>query len=207
MKKKLIIIEDMPLLNSMLEKILTENFDVVACSSNAKDMDMLCNKYKPDIILTDVVTKDKENGIYYGGKIKEKYGNKIKVLAITGVPEISFLSKAKEYKLDGLIYKDINNELLISNINQVINGYTVFPDNYNFNKDSDKFKKLTDKEYKILCMLCNGIEREVIADELNITLGTLKNYISVILDKMEFDSISKLTIFSISNGYIVPDIN
>ena len=45
-----------------------------------------------------------------------------------------------------------------------------------------------------------------LAKELNITPGTLKNYITNILNKMGFDSISKLTIFCISNGYIIPDI-
>ena len=44
-----------------------------------------------------------------------------------------------------------------------------------------------------------------IAEELNITSGTLKNYISNILTKLEFDNITKLTIFCLSNGYIVPN--
>ena len=52
--------------------------------------------------------------------------------------------------------------------------------------------------------LCSGYDREVVAKELNITLGTLKNHISSILNKMEFESVSKLLVFCISNGYIVP---
>ena len=42
---------------------------------------------------------------------------------------------------------------------------------------------------------------------MNITAGTLKNYISNILNKLEFDSISKLMVFCVSNGYIVPDLD
>ena len=59
---------------------------------------------------------------------------------------------------------------------------------------------------KILKLLCGAIDRETIAKELNITSGTLKNYITNILNKMGFDSISKLTMFCVSNGYIVPNI-
>ena len=205
-KKKIIIIEDLPLLNSMMKKTLSNNYNIVATCTSAKNMLNLCNEYKPDLILTDIVTKDNANGIYYGKKVKELYGNKIKVLAITGIPEISFLDKAKNAGLDGLIYKDIDSESLISNIQQVINGYTLFPDNYYYNNENEKLKSLSDKELKILTMLCNGIERDTIANKLNITLGTLKNYISIILNKTEFDSIPKLTMFCVSNGYIVPDL-
>ena len=59
-------------------------------------------------------------------------------------------------------------------------------------------------ELKILTMLCSGLEREAIAKELNITTGTLKNHISSILNKMEFDSITKLLVYCVKNGYIIP---
>lgn len=206
-EEKIIIVEDQPLLNSMLKRTLSEHYNIVATCTSAKDMVSLCEKYNPDLVLTDIVTKDNANGIFYGKKVKEQFGNKIKVLAITGVPEISFLDKAKKSNLDGLIYKDIDSESLISNILQVMNGYTLFPDNYNYNEENKKLKTLSNKEIKILTMLCNGLERDSIARELNITLGTLKNYISTILDKMNYDSISKLTMFCVSNGYIVPNLD
>lgn len=205
-KKKIIIIEDQPLLNSMMQKTLASDFDVVATSTTAKDMLDLAKEYKPDLILTDVITEYSANGIAYGKKVKDLYGNLVKVLAITGIPDITFLNEAKRSKLDGLIYKDIDTNSLLSNINQILNGYTLFPDNYTCNKDNEKLKTLTEKELQILKLLCNGFEREYIAKKLNITSGTLKNYISNILNKMGFDNISKLTMFCVSNGYIVPSI-
>lgn len=205
-KKKIIIIEDQPLLNSMMQKTLSNDYDIVATSTTAKDMLSLAEKYHPDLILTDVITKYSANGISYGKKIKELYGNSIKVLAITGMPDVTFLNEAKESNLDGLIYKDIDTNSLLSSINQILNGYTLFPSNYNYNEDNEKLKTLTEKELHILKLLCNGFEREYIAKKLNITSGTLKNYISNILNKMGFDNISKLTVFCVSNGYIVPNL-
>ena len=203
-KKKIMIIEDQALLNNMIKKTLSNDYDIVCTCACAKDMMSLYEKYIPDLILTDVVTMDGANGIEYAKDLKEKYGNKVKILAITGVPEITFLNMAKEYNLDGLIYKDIDSELLLLSISQVLKGYTLFPDNYIYNEENEKFKKLSDKEIKIIKYLCEAKDREEIADSLNITLGTLKNYITNILTKLEFDSISKLTIFCLSNGYIVP---
>ena len=205
-KKKIMIIEDQTLLNNMLQKVLSNDYDIVCSCTSAKDMLTLYQKYTPDLILTDVVTKDGANGIVYSKEVKEKYGNKVKILAITGVPDITFLDNAKKYNLDGLIYKDIDTNALLTSIKQILNGYTLFPDNYIYNEENEKFKNLSSKEVKIIKLLCEAMDREDIAKELNITSGTLKNYITNILNKMEFDSISKLTIFCVSNGYIVPTI-
>ena len=202
---KIMIIEDQALLNNMIKKTFEEYYDVVCTCSCAKDMMSLYKKYTPDLILTDVVTLNGANGIEYARDVKEKYGNKVKILAITGIPEITFLNMARSYNLDGLIYKDIDSESLLFSIREVLKGYTLFPGNYVYNKENEKFKNLSSKEIKIIKYLCEARDRDEIAEELNITLGTLKNYITNILTKLEFDSISKLTIFCLSNGYIVPN--
>ena len=203
---KIMIIEDQALLNNMIKKTLEEYYDVVCTCSCAKDMMSLYKKYTPDLILTDVVTLNGANGIEYARDVKEKYGNKVKILAITGIPEITFLNMARSYNLDGLIYKDIDSESLLFSIREVLKGYTLFPGNYVYNKENEKFKNLSSKEIKIIKYLCEARDRDEIAEELNITLGTLKNYITNILTKLEFDSISKLMVFCVSNGYIVPDL-
>ena len=200
------IIEDQALLNNMMQKILSNDYDIVCTCTSAKNMMDLYKKYTPDLILTDVVTKDGANGIDYSKELKEKYGKKVKILAITGVPDITFLENAKKNNLDGLIYKDIDSDSLLTSINQILNGYTLFPDNYIYTDENEQLKKLSSKEIRILKLLCEAIDREDIAKELNITSGTLKNYITNILDKMGFDSISKLAMFCVSNGYIVPNI-
>lgn len=207
MSKKIIIIEDQLILNDMLKKTLSSSFEVVATSDDASTMLNLCDKYSPDLVLTDVCTKNNSSGISNGKKVKDKYGNKIKVLAITGIPEVSFLNEAKAANLDGFIYKNIESDALLVFITQVLNGYKLFPDNVDYNDDNKCFKDLTEKELKILTLLCSGYEREHIAKKLNITTGTLKNYISNILNKLGFESISKLLVFCIGNGYIIPELD
>lgn len=203
-KKKIMIVEDQPLLNAMLKEELSKYYKVVATCTSAKDMPQFCDKYKPDLILTDVLTKDNVSGIEYGKLIKDKYKDKIKVLAITGVPEISFLNKAKAYKLDGLIYKDIKPSDLVSSINNVLNGYTLYPGGFNTTEKVVNFNELTDKELQILELLCNGLDRKEIAKEVDLTNGTLKNYISSILNKLHFTSVTQLTLFCVTNNYIIP---
>lgn len=205
-RKKIIIIEDQIILKDTLKKVISNSYDVAATALSAKDMMELCNKYKPDIVLTDICTQEGFSGIKNGKKVKEKYGNSIKVVAMTGMQEITFLDEAKNANLDGFIYKNIDSDTLLSIIEQVLSGYKLFPDNVTVKRESANLKKLTDKEIKILTLLCSGLEREDVADEINITTGTLKNHISSILNKMEFDSLSKLLVFCVSNGYIVPNL-
>ena len=120
--KKIIIIEDQLILNDMLKKTLEKSFEVVATSDDAKDMLNLCDKYKPDLILTDICTKNNSSGIKNGKLVKEKYKDNIKVLVITGVPQITFLKEAKQANLDGFLYKNIDSNTLITSINQVLKG-------------------------------------------------------------------------------------
>ena len=201
MKKKIIIIEDQLILNEMLKKAVSNNFEVVAVSNSAKDIPFLCDKYMPDIVLTDILTEEFENGITYGQKIKEKYLDKIKVVAITGLLDITFFEKAKKANLDGFIYKNILPEELISILENIVNGSKIYLNN-NCSDSNDIKNILTKKELSILTLLCQGMDREDIADTLNVTMGTLKNHISSILNKLEFDNVSKLLIYIISNGYI-----
>ena len=203
--KKIVIVEDQMILNDMLKNTISNTYNVVATSDDASELIKLCDLYKPDLILTDICTKNNSSGIINGKKVKDKYGNKIKVLAMTGVPDITFLNETKKANLDGFIYKNISSESLINSIEQILNGYKLFPDNVIYNT-VDCLKNLTNKELEILKLLCSGNSREEIANCLNIAIGTLKNHISSILNKTGFDSISKLLVFCIGNGYIVPNM-
>ena len=204
--KKIVIVEDQMILNDMLKNTISNTYNVVATSDDASELIKLCDLYKPDLILTDICTKNNSSGIINGKKVKDKYGNKIKVLAMTGVPDITFLNETKKANLDGFIYKNISSESLINSIEQILNGYKLFPDNVTNNAETACLKNLTNKEFEILKLLCSGNSREEIADCLNIAIGTLKNHISSILNKTGFDSISKLLVFCIGNGYIVPNM-
>lgn len=199
--QKIVIIEDQLIVNALFKDKLSSKYEIVATSDDASKMYELAKTYMPDLILTDVVTKDNNSGLLYGKEVKEKLN--VKILAMTAMSEVTFLKQAKEGNLDGLIYKNVSIDELFDAIDHILNGDKVFPD-ITYNKDNEDFNKLTKQELKVLTMLCSGLEREAIAKELNITTGTLKNHISSILNKMEFDSITKLLVYCVKNGYIIP---
>ena len=54
---------------------------------------------------------------------------------------------------------------------------------------------ITDKEYAVIQLVAEGLSNQEIADKLFLSLGTVRNYISVILEKLEIRDRTQLAIF------------
>lgn len=204
---KIVLIEDHIMLRDMMKENIERatNHTIVGVSSDAKDSIKLCESLNPDLVLMDICTENDSSGIVYGGKIKDKFPN-IKVILMTGVPEINFVSKAKENNIDCFIYKNISKDILLNTIEQILGGYSIFLKSASVKKESTFLEDLTEKELKILTLYCEGLEREEIAEVLQISSGTLKNHISSILKKTDFPNMPKLSIYCVVNDYIVPNL-
>ena len=184
------------------------NFEVIAYDNDAQNVVSLCEKYKPDLILMDVCTENNSSGIINCGKLKEIYPD-IKVIIMTGMPDINFLKLARKNNADSFIYKNISKDSLISVIKNTLDGYSMYPDikSHKDLKKADFLNELTDKELEILTCYCKLLDRQEVADFFNISISTLKSHISTILQKTGYDSLSKLAIYCVSNGFIVTNIN
>lgn len=201
---KIIIIEEQVILSDLLKNTLSNKYNVVATSEDASEMIELCSKYKPDLVICDVITKNNINGIEYSKLIKKKYKDKIKILILTGFPEVTFLDSAKDADVDGFVYKNINVNLLINTIESILNGYKIFPGEAPFEIECNLLSDLSNKELCVLINICSGIDKDIIAKNMKISNVTLKNHISSILFKTRYDNIYKLAIYCVGNGYIIP---
>ena len=63
-------------------------------------------------------------------------------------------------------------------------------------------KDLSENEMKIIRLFCQGNNRKEIAEIMSFSEHTIKNYITQILEKSEFSSMSKLAIWLTQKGYI-----
>lgn len=204
---KILIIEDQVLLRDMIKNtILNEtDFKVIGESSDAKDSISLCKSLSPDIVLMDICTDNNSSGIYYAGEIKKQFSS-IKVIIMTGMPEINFINESRDNRIDSFIYKDISKDSLIMVIKNTLAGYSIYPDSTNKKIDNSFLSVLSEKELSILNLYCKGLERKQISEQLNISLGTLKTHISSILSKTNYDNLARLAIYCISEGLIVPNL-
>jgi len=203
---KMLIIEDQKIVRDALINSLNDSdeISVVADSGDASESLSMCEKYSPDLVLMDICTEHDSSGIEAAGHIKTRLPQ-IKVVLMTGVPEISFIEKAKAANVDSFIYKNIGIDDMIHILISTMNGYGTFP-NENRSDDVKIMSELTEREMQVLRLLCDAKNRTEISKELSISESSVKTYISSLLSKTGFENTSKLAIYAVRNGLINPKI-
>ena len=203
----IIVIDDHKMLRDMISETLnTRGFNVVASSGNAKYSVSLCKKFKPDLILMDICTENNSSGLAYSKIIKDNFPS-VKIILMTGVPDLTFIDKAKANNVDSFIYKNISSDSLITTIQNTIDGYSLYPSS-NSPKSNipDVLKNLTDTELGVLTEYCKTLDRNEVVKKLGISVRTLKSHISSIYEKTGYNNLAKLAIYCVSNGLIVPNL-
>ncbi len=203
----IIVIDDHKMLKEMISETLNaKGFNVVASSGDAKDSIALCEKYKTDLILMDICTENNSSGLAYSKIIKENFPS-VKIILMTGVPDLTFINKAKANNVDSFIYKNISSNSLITTIQNTIDGYSLYPNANNPKANiPDILKNLTDTELNVLTEYCKTLDRDEVVKKLGISVRTLKSHISSIYEKTGYNNLAKLAIYCVGNGLIVPNL-
>ncbi len=203
----IIIVDDDKLVALSLKTILEANNDinVLAMGENGEDAINLYDTYSPDVLLMDI-RMDKMNGLDAAKAIIDKHFD-AKILLLTTFSDDEYIIKAIQYGAKGYILKQAF-ESIAPAINAVYNGQTVFGDEI-MNKIPSLIKKqdnynyeeynLTDKEFDIMTLVADGLNNKEIAAKLFLGEGTVRNYISTILEKLELRDRTQLACFYYKN--------
>lgn|SRR5574344_2758941 len=198
---KIVIVEDQKILLDGLELSLSKYFDVVGKKESATDILPFLTKNKVDLILSDICTKD-SNCLDVVKDIKTQFPT-IKFVAMTGMPELSFMEKAQKEGVDSFVYKNIGIEELVNILKNTLNGYSTYP-NQKISGKCEILENLSKKELEILRLFCSGQDKDEIAKTLGYSESTIRQAFRSMLDKTGFDNMNKLAIFVVNNGFILP---
>lgn len=201
-KIKIVIIEDQKILLDSFADSLEGDFSIVGLFQETTGLIDFLNQNPVDIILSDMCLKE-DNMLKFIKPIKAQFPH-LKIILMTGYPEISFIQKAKEQGADAFIYKNISLKETKDVIRSVAEGKNCFPSEKE-SRDSSLLSSLSKMELSILRLVCAGYGRKEIAEKLSYSENTIKSYIRSILNKTDFDSIIKLAIFAVSHGYVIPE--
>ena len=201
---KIVIVEDQTVLREALMHLINsqEDMEVVGSTSDAAKALELCRNLQPDLVLMDVVTKNNSSGIRYTAEIRREFPQ-VKIVIITGLPEITFAEEAKKAGAHSYLYKNTEKEHLFYVIRSTMKGIGIYPGPDGFSHFAGKF---TEREIAIIRFVCQGLERDEMAKRLEISESLVKHQITSILDKSGFDSISKFAIYAVGQGLIVPNL-
>lgn len=199
----IIIVDDDKLVALSLKTILEAQSDinVLAMGENGEDAIKLFDEHNPDVLLMDI-RMDKMNGLDAAKNIIENHPD-AKILLLTTFSDDEYIIKAIQFGAKGYILKQAF-ETIAPAINAVYNGQTVFGDEI-MNKIPSLIKKqenadysqygLTDKEFEIIKYVADGLNNKEIATEMFFGEGTVRNYISTILEKLNLRDRTQLACF------------
>ena len=153
-----LIVEDQVIIRKTFENMIEESEDF--CLSNAIENAALAEMYCAkgvNLVLMDVYTAHRENGLEAAAKIKKNYPN-VKVIIVTSMPEESFIRKAKEAGCDSFWYKDSEEEVLLDVMKRTMAGEHVYPSQTPAMTiglaDSSEF---TERELEVLFFMDEGV--------------------------------------------------
>ena len=201
-KTKILIVEDQALLRDSLENLIgaQPDMEVVGTSGDASETLELCRKHKPDLVLMDVVTEKGANGIHYAAQIRKELPQ-IKIVVMTGLPEITFIEEARKAGIQSYIYKKEDKEHLFYVIRRTMQGTGLYPGPTDVSPFTGLF---SEKEIAVIRHVCSGATRSEMIDNLKISEAQLRLIITSILDKSGYDSLSQFAVYAVSHGLIVP---
>ena len=200
---KLLIIDDDSLVALSLKTILSQDKDieVAALGSSGEEAVRLYDETLPDVLLMDIRMKG-ITGIEAGEQIIAKHPD-AKILYLTTFNDDEYIAKALAMGAKGYIIKQ-DYEAILPAVRTVYGGQTVYGGDV-MKKIPEMLKPkltfdgteygLTDQENQVVEAVARGLSNKEIADELCLSEGTVRNYISNILRKLDLRDRTNLAIF------------
>ena len=208
----IIIIDDDVLVTTSLKIILeaNENINIIAVGHDGSEAVELYEEHKPDLVLMDIRMKEM-SGLEASEKILA-YDNQAKILLLTTFNDDEYIINAINLGVKGYLLKQDYDDLLpaikAASKGQLVLGkdintkLTTFMNNSDINEKSDfdwKQFDITEKELNIIDYISDGLNNKEIAAKLFLSEGTIRNYLSIILEKLNLRDRTQLAIFYLKN--------
>ncbi len=178
---RIVLAEDQRMLLGALAALLDleEDMQVVGTASNGEDAIKLVQLHKPDICIMDIEMPVK-SGLDAAEELK---GLGTKIMILTTFSRSGYFERALKAGVDGYLLKDSPSEELATSIRSIIAGRRIYAAEL-VDEAYGEENPLTEREKEVLVLIADGKNTKEIASQLYITTGTVRNYISVILDKL-----------------------
>jgi DNA-binding NarL/FixJ family response regulator len=219
---KVMIAEDQELIRQSLEIILSSkpDMELVGVAENGREAVELAKNLIPDIILMDIRMPEID-GVKCIKIIKEKFPQ-IKIIVLTTFDDDEYVYNALKHGASGYLLKGISSKELVEAIRTVNNGGALINPNiavkvvglfsrmanadFTIKIDDTIIKSLTKNELKIIQLIGRGLSNKEITEKLNFSEGTVRNYISGILNKLNLRDRTQIAIYAVQSGLEMKNI-
>lgn len=204
---KIIIVDDDAIVVTSLKTILVASGDVevLGTGHNGAEAITLYDKLKPDVVLIDIQMPTM-TGLVAAEKIIGTYPD-AKVLFLTTFADDDYIYQALSIGAKGYILKqDFDN--ILAALRAVHSGQNVFGTDIvakmtsltrkTSELDFDEFD-VTEKEQEVIQLVAKGLNNKEISAKMHLSEGTVRNYLSTILEKLDLRDRTQLAIWYYQN--------
>jgi DNA-binding NarL/FixJ family response regulator len=210
---RVLICDDQELVCEGLKAILgtSDLVKVMGMVYNGLEAIDFLEKNEVDVVLMDLKMPIL-NGIQATKQIKEKHPE-VHILVLTTYDADEWVLDAIRYGADGYMLKDAPRERLLQAIEEVNVGKTpvdskvagrLFEQITKIPQKSPTTigSNLTDREREVLLLISHGKSNAEIAESLFLSEGTVRNYVSSILEKLDVTDRTQAAVIAIRSGLV-----
>jgi len=180
---RIVLAEDQRMLLGALGSLLDleDDMKVVGKAHNGDEVLTLVHQLNPDVCIMDIEMPSK-TGLDAAEELME---HDCKVIILTTFARSGYFERARKANVMGYLLKDSPSEDLANSIRSIMEGRRVYAPELIDLAFSGEDNPLTEREHQVLELIADGKNTKEIASQMYITTGTVRNYISVILDKLD----------------------
>lgn len=214
---RVLIVDDQVVVTDGLRVILSKSttIEVVGVAHEGNHALELVESLKPDLILMDLKMPGM-NGIHATHAIQEQYPD-VYVLVLTTYDADEWVFDAIRAGASGYLLKDSRRQEIIAAIEGTMQGDThidpAVADKFlklakqQVKSNTTIFNELTEREREVLIMLARGLTNAEIAMGFNLAEGTVRNYVSAILTKLDVMDRTQAAALAWQHGLVQLGIN
>lgn len=205
---KIVIVDDDQLVASSLEIILgaEPEIEIAATGYSGQEAIELYQKHQPDILLMDI-RMEGMTGLEAAEKILEREPEAL-ILFLTTFSDDEYIVKALKMGAKGYLLKQ-DFASIAPALNAVKSGQSVFGGqivsklpNLLSKKRAPDYESLglSEREWEVTALVAEGLSNREIAEKLYLSEGTVRNYISTVLEKLQLRDRTQLAVFYLKNN-------
>lgn len=220
---KVLIADDQELIRQSLQIVLgsRKDMEVTGAVANGREVIRSVRKCCPDVILMDIRMPEMD-GVRCTQIIKENYPE-IKIIILTTFDDEEYVFSALRDGASGYLLKGISMEELAAAIHKVNNGSAMInPDiaskvlhlfsrmaqsNLAVRVDEKELKDIGNTEWKVIRLVGRGLSNKEIAAKISLSEGTVRNYLSAVLNKLNLRDRTQLAIWAVQKGIMMENMH
>jgi NarL family two-component system response regulator LiaR len=213
-KIRVVLADDHPLLREALRSTFErqEDIEVVGEAGDGEEAVKLSSELKPDIVIMDIVMPNL-NGIEATKQIR-KVSPATAVLILTAYDDDRYVIGLLEAGAAGYMLKSARGQVLVDAVRTVCAGESVLHSDiiakiikYGVRVGAEgggqsKVQQLSDRELAVLKLAAKGMSNKDIADELFLTVRTVKAHLSNIFNKLSVASRTEAIVKGVREGWL-----